>query len=143
MGFEDLNQALKVAKKEIETFQTHISEAPKDVTKAEAKELINTINNTFEQFPDAGKMDANVSTQVNRQLVKDVNNALQNLFNFINNNPQVNKLISSLVGIRFKQEVEEFQKKLREKQADPRAPHLKIVAKVEKSEKGGLNKGKG
>lgn len=144
MSGGDLNTSLRVVRQEIEAFHAHAETAPKDVSKKEVDNLIKTIKTTFEQFPE-GKMESNVTTQVNRGLVKDVNQALQNLFAFLRTNPGLNpgltKMISSLVGIQLKRQEEEFNKERTKKRRSATAPHLKIVAKVEKAHKGGLNKG--
>lgn len=139
-----MNQALRVARKEIEAFQAHVEASPKEVSKTEVNNLIKTIKTTFEQFPEA-KMESNVSTQVSRGLVKDVNQALQNLFAFLKTNPglnpALNKLVGSIMSGSMEQQRKAFEKVREKKQRSATAPHLKVVAKVEKAHKGGLNKG--
>ncbi len=145
MSSSEFNTSLRIARREIEAFHAHAEAAPKEVSKKEVDNLIKTIKTTFEQIP-GGKMDANVSTQVSQKLVKDVNQALQNLFAFLRTNPALDsnfmKMISSLVGRQLKQQEEEFNKERTKKRSSPTAPHLKVVVKVEKAHKGGLNKGK-
>lgn len=143
MGFGDINQSLRVTKQVIENFTVHVSQAPKEVTKQEASTLVKTIKTTFEQLPSSMQR-THVSTKVNQTLVKDVQASLKNLFIFLQNNPAVNpqitKMVSSLVGVMFKQTIEAFKRDVEKQRRSPKAPGN--LMKVVKVEKGGLNKGR-
>lgn len=133
MGLSDFNHALKNVTSEINSFTKHIQETPKEVTKQEASSLVKTIQSTLEKAPAQGKMtEANFSKQVPQASVNNVNKALTNLFNFLNANPNIDKLVSSLAGIEFKQRIESFKKKSEELRRKPKRPTIFTVVKTEK-----------